>query len=77
MVAPVPPRFSTDCDPGDETSSVRDFGVVVWRFDCLVRAGYRDAEALLLAENAGVDLHDAVELLRRGCPVGEALRILT
>ena len=76
MVAPVPPRFSTDCDPGDETPPLLDLGVVVWRFDCLVREGYPDDVAVRLAENAGVDLHDAVELLKRGCPVEEAERIL-
>jgi hypothetical protein len=71
------PRILTNRDAGDETPSVRDLGVVVWRFDCLIRAGYPEDLAVRLAENADVDLHDAVELLSRGCPVREALRILT
>ena len=76
MPYPVPPRIIYDQDPGDETPTVRDLGVVVWRFDCLIRAGYPDLVAVRLAENAAVDLHDAVELLSRGCPVGDAERIL-
>jgi hypothetical protein len=76
MPAPVPPRFITDHDPGDETPSLRDLGVVVWRFDCLERAGYPSDVAVRLAENASVDLHDAVELVRRGCPVERAVEIL-
>jgi len=77
MSAPVPPNIFVDQDPGDETPpSVRDLGVVCWRFDCLTRAGYPDLIAITLAESATVDLHDAVELLSRGCPVSEAERIL-
>lgn len=71
-----PLRVLTDQDPGDETPTVRDLDVVSWRFDCLVRAGYPVEIAIMLAERGGVDLHDAVELLKRGCPVGEAKRIL-
>jgi hypothetical protein len=71
---PVPPRIIYD---QDETPTLRDLPVVVWRFDCLIRAGYPDELAVRLAENADVDLHDAVELLYRGCPVGAAERILS
>jgi hypothetical protein len=78
MMAGVPPRFLTDCDPGDETAPpIVEWSVLVWRFDCLIRAGYPDELAVRLAENAAVDLHDAVELLYRGCPVGAAERILS
>jgi len=61
----------------EETSGIRDLETVVWRFDCLERAGYPSEFAVTLAENAAVDLHDAVELLKRGCPVEQAVRILT
>ena len=82
MPAPVPPRgfgnILTDRDPDDETPTrLRDLPYVVARFDCLVRAGYPTDAAVQLAENRDVSLHDAVELLKRGCPVSEALRILT
>jgi len=69
------PRVLTD--PGDETSPLLYGSVVVWRFDCLERAGYPSELAVTLAENASVDLHDAVELLKRGCPVEQAVRILS
>ena len=71
----MPARILTDRDTGDETPLLYG-SVVVWRFDCLERAGYPTDMAVRLAENANVDLHDAVELRKRGCPVGEAERIL-
>lgn len=46
-----------------------------WRFDELCRAGYPPDVAAVLAEGL-VDLHDACDLLKRGCPVGKALEIL-
>ena len=67
------PKILTDTE--DETPLLYG-AVVVWRFDCLERAGYPTEVAVRLAENARVDLHDAVELLKRGCPVDEAERIL-
>lgn len=78
---PVPPAFQRDRDPGDENPepivhSIFDLDVVAWRYDCLERAGYPVDMAVVLAEQADVDLHDAVELLKRGCPLTEALRIL-
>jgi hypothetical protein len=51
-------------------------GVLRWRFDELVRAGYDADQALILASHVEVDLHAATDLLRRGCPVATALRIL-
>jgi hypothetical protein len=78
MTYPVPPRFLTDSDPGDETPvPCIHLDVVCWRFDCLVRAGYPDDMAITLAERGDVDLHDAVELLNRGATVHDAIRILT
>jgi hypothetical protein len=47
-----------------------------WRLQALVRAGYSPTDALVLSGNAEVDLHRAVELLERGCPVETAMRIL-
>jgi hypothetical protein len=56
-----------------ETENAR---VARWRVDQLARAGYDREAASLLADARHIDLHDAVELLRRGCPVDTALRIL-
>jgi hypothetical protein len=77
MIAPVPPRLSSVTDPEEETPKVGDLGVVVWRFDSLARSGYPTEMAAALAENAAVDLHDAMELMKRGAKPEDALRILT
>jgi hypothetical protein len=47
-----------------------------WRAQALEQAGYLPAEAALLARRQDVDLHVAVDLLRKGCPRSLALRIL-
>jgi len=50
--------------------------VLRWRFEELVRVGYEPSDAMVLASRLEVDLHQAVELLRRGCPQATALLIL-
>jgi hypothetical protein len=50
--------------------------VVAWRREQLRRAGCRRFEAEVLARELKVDLHEAVELLERGCPSRIALNIL-
>ena len=47
-----------------------------WRHQALSRAGYDPEAATVLAASHDVDLHQAVELLRRGCTVELALQIL-
>jgi hypothetical protein len=47
-----------------------------WRHEELERAGYDSESALVLAASHDVDLHGAVNLLRRGCSVDLALQIL-
>ncbi|MFO7570975.1 MAG: hypothetical protein R6W48_00040 [Gaiellaceae bacterium] len=47
-----------------------------WRHEALERAGYHPEAAVVLAASHDVDLHDAVELLERGCTVELALQIL-
>ena len=47
-----------------------------WRHEALSRAGYDSESALVLAASHDVDLHDAIELLERGCSVDLALQIL-
>jgi len=47
-----------------------------WRSDQLQLAGYAPWDALVLSRRSDVDLHRAVDLLRRGCPVETAIRIL-
>lgn len=50
--------------------------VTDWRLEQLVEAGYERPDAVRLSKRADVDLHVAIGLLRDGCPVETALRIL-
>jgi hypothetical protein len=47
-----------------------------WRAEALARAGYGPEGAALLAARLDIDLHAAIDLLRRGCPEQLALDIL-
>jgi hypothetical protein len=47
-----------------------------WRAAELVRVGYAGDDAVALAARFEVDLHEAVALVRRGCPPDLAVRIL-
>ena len=47
-----------------------------WRAEELKRAGYERRAAKELAVRHDIDLHLAVDLVRRGCPQKVALRIL-
>jgi len=49
---------------------------LAWRFDALCRTGYDLDAAAVLAANVEVDLHDAVDLVQRGCPPHLATKIL-
>jgi hypothetical protein len=57
----------------DETEDER---VIRWRMEQLSNAGYSWACAMVIAANRDVDLHRAVALVRQGCPVETAVRIL-
>jgi hypothetical protein len=50
--------------------------IYTWRFEQLERAGYAAAHAAQLADDDSVDLHQACDLLRRGCPEHTAFAIL-
>lgn len=50
--------------------------VLRWRFEVLVRAGYDVGNAMIVASRAEVDLHQATDLVQRGCPPDTALRIV-
>ena len=58
------------------TARVTEDEVVAWRREQLRRAGCRRFEAEVLARETTIDLHQAVELLERGCPSKIALDIL-
>jgi hypothetical protein len=50
--------------------------VEAWRAEQLEMAGYAAHAAAELAIRQDVDLHVAVELVKRGCPADLALKIL-
>jgi hypothetical protein len=50
--------------------------VLVWRYERLVCAGYTTEQAIDLAAEPQVDLHDAIDLVGRGCPPHLAATIL-
>ena len=50
--------------------------VVNWRMTELVRAGYPDGAAFEVAMRLHIDLHEELDLMRRGCPPDTAVRIL-
>lgn len=56
-----------------ETESER---VERWRTDELLRVGYDFETAIVIAADQKIDLHQAIELVERGCPPDVAARIL-
>ena len=50
--------------------------IEAWRAEELERAGYPEEAAVRIAGRHDIDLHRAVDLLRLGCPVELALRIV-
>jgi hypothetical protein len=50
--------------------------VVGWRFHQLLTSELDMVQALELAEDQGVDVHELVELVGRGCPPELAARIV-
>jgi hypothetical protein len=60
----------------DEQRKARADEVFSWRLEELVRAGYDRHDAGQLAHRTDIDLHQAVDLLRRGCPAEIAVTIL-
>ena len=62
----------------EEVTVSRDPAAVVlgWRVEQLIAAGFDSDAAFVLALDRTVDLHEATELVRRGCPPDTALRIL-
>ena len=50
--------------------------VLRWRLRSLAAAGYELDDAVVLASHVEIDLDDAADLVRRGCPSATAVRIL-
>jgi hypothetical protein len=60
----------------EERPRVEAADIFSWRFCELVRAGFSNDQALLLAAEPAVDIRDAERLLAAGCPAETAQRIL-
>lgn len=60
----------------DQAAVERTSKVIRWRRHVLLEAGYERLDARLIADRADIDLHTAVYLLKAGCPLETALRIL-
>jgi hypothetical protein len=77
MSANAAPWASATCVNADDSASLPEsLRVLCWRLAQLNEAGYDDAEAFVLATVLAVDLHQAVDLIQRGCSHEVALRIL-
>jgi hypothetical protein len=50
--------------------------VIDWRRRELQRAGFDEQSARDIAERVEIDLHGAIDLLKSGCPLETAVRIL-
>jgi hypothetical protein len=61
----------------DERRGARAEGVLRWRFEQLLCAGYDLPDARRLARRDDIDLHQAVDLVRTGCPPELAVSILS
>ena len=60
----------------DEQREAKMEEVLGWRLEQLLRAGYGRRDAGQLARRTDVDLHQAVDLLGKGCPPKLAVAIL-
>lgn len=60
----------------EEASTDPAARVLGWRIEQLIAVGYDSDSAFVLALDRSIDLHEATELVRRGCPPATAFRIL-
>lgn len=50
--------------------------ILSWRLEQLMLAGYGPGEAKFVARRGDIDLHEATDLVRNGCPPELAVAIL-
>ena len=67
---------TTELEICPDCPEIEEARVTRWRFEEFARAGYDVISASTLASRKDVDLHLALDLLERGCPLETALRIL-
>ncbi len=66
----LPVETTEECGPDPAAR------VLSWRIEQLIAVGYESDSAFVLALDRNIDLHEATELVRRGCPPETAFRIL-
>ncbi len=71
-----PTLEAVETDASEEARPDPAARVLGWRIEQLLAVGFDSDAALVLALDRSVDLHDATELVRRGCPPPTAFRIL-
>ena len=54
---------------------VTDQAVREWRCHSLLRAGFTESQAEMVATDADIDVHWLIDLTRKGCPHETACRI--
>jgi hypothetical protein len=80
-MARAPARCEITCEESVNTADVKqrettEEEILDWRFEQLLRVGYERQQARVLSQRLEVDLHQAVDLIGRGCPHDVALAIL-
>ncbi len=71
-----PTLQAVETDAPEEAGPDPAARVLGWRIEQLIAVGFDSDAALVLALDRSVDLHEATELVRRGCPPTTAFRIL-
>ena len=71
-----PTLETVETEAAEETAPDPAARVLGWRIEQLLAAGFDSDAAFVLALDRAVDLHEATELVRRGCPPQTAFRIL-
>ena len=71
-----PTLEALETEAAEETAPDPAARVLGWRIEQLLAVGFDSDAALVLALDRSVDLHEATELVRRGCPPTTAFRIL-
>jgi hypothetical protein len=71
-----PTLEAVEVEPAEDNVPDPAARVLGWRIEQLIAVGFDSDAALVLALDRSVDLHEATELVRRGCPPQTAFRIL-
>jgi hypothetical protein len=71
-----PTLEAVEVEPAEDNVPDPAARVLGWRIEQLIAVGFDSDAALVLALDRTVDLHEATELVRRGCPPQTAFRIL-